>query len=140
MDDAVRVRFRESFGDFDADANGVVYRKRPGVLESRRQSLARHEFHGQHRHSSRWPVIGLGLEHLVHGADTGVVERRRRARFGHEPGVRIRFRADLVTNEFERDIAPKREVRRAIHDAHPAFAELGGDLVLTDDAADHLTC
>jgi hypothetical protein len=60
---------------------------------------ASHELHGDER-------VSVGLANLVHRRDAGVCRGGRRARRPQEPAPSIVVVADLLRQDFERDLTP----------------------------------
>ena len=65
----------------------------------------------------------------VDGADVRVIQRGEHSRLALEPGVPFRLRRECRRQEFDRHLALKRVVMRAVDLAHPTNAEQGADRV-----------
>ena len=71
----------------------------------------------------------------VDRGDVRVIELREELRFALEPGQPLLVRGERRRQHFDRDLALELRVGRAIDLAHPALAELGGDLVRAEATA-----
>ncbi len=71
----------------------------------------------------------------IDGGDVGVVERGKHTRFALEPRQRHRIAHHLGREELDRDRAMEHRVLGAPDDAHPAFSQLGEQLVVRDGRA-----
>src|SRR5450432_2663663 len=81
----------------------------------------------------------VALAEVVDVDDVGLVEAAREARLAQEP---LRDRAhgrELRMDDLDRDLAIDRHLPRAVHRAHPAFAEHRTELVaMIEDATEQL--
>src|SRR5262245_7088972 len=90
--------------------------------------------HALHRDEDL-PVV---LIDVVNGADVSVTERRNRVGLPAEPPHRVGIISQLIWKKFERNFAPQPRILGFIDDAHTAGAELAGDLIMANPAAEHL--
>ena len=70
-----------------------------------------------------------GRFQAVNSADIRVIQRREDFGFALEPSEPVGISRERLRQDLERHIAVERGVSGLIHLAHPAFADLGGDLV-----------
>ena len=125
MDDAGRVGVTEAPADFDRDAEHVLHGKRP-LANPAGQGLAVVVGHGEVK-----PAAG-SLSDVVDGADVGVIESRRRPRFGEEPLLRAFIRHQVGRQEFERHETAQPRVFGFVDHAHPAAADFADDSIRAD--------
>ena len=64
--------------------------------------------------------------------DVRVVQGREGLGFALEAGEPIRVVRERLGQHLDRDVPPQVRVRRAIHLAHAAHADLGGDFIRAD--------
>ena len=123
VDDAVLVGLGQPPGDLGGDPDRFGRRQVP-LGDPVLQAFARIAGHDDVK------AAVLGLIDLVDGADVGVVEARRGARFVDEtlPGLGVRRRAR--GEELEGDRPVETEVLGFVNDTHAAPAEPAGDAVL----------
>ena len=76
------------------------------------------------------PVVRLAG--LVHRDDVRMVERGLEHRLAAEPGGELRVGREVRREHLQRDRALERELRRLVHDAHPAAPEDALDAVAGD--------
>ena len=77
------------------------------------------------------------LADFVDGADVGMIERRRGARFPSKAFQRLRIAREFIGQEFERNKAPEFGVLCLVDDTHPAAAQLFDDSIVRNGFADH---
>ena len=119
-----------------ASANGTAISKNRGEREAARreervEGLALDQLHREE------PAAAVLLDR-VDGDDVGVVERGEGARLTLEAGQALGVLRHRRREHLDRDVAPELRVRGAVHLAHPARADGGGDAVVAEAAADHL--
>jgi len=129
MNDAPVMGSGETVGDVGSDLQYFPHRQR-AVIESHAQGLALEQL----RDGVSDAIV---LSEIVQSQD---VRMRKR---GHSPGLALEPRSRRLVGgetrgeDLDGHLASERRVRGAIHLAHPAFAELGLDPVLTENGADH---
>src|SRR5262249_20149815 len=69
--------------------------------------------------------------------DIRVIERSQHLCFAGETGHPLGILREGLRKDFDGDLAMELRVRRTIDFAHPALAELGGDVIVRDGFADH---
>ena len=121
MDDPLLVRRFERLGNLLRDRQRLVERDR-AARDPLRQILALDQFHDERAHAA-------GFLEAVDVRDVRMVQRRERLRFAREPREPIGIVRERVGQDLERDVAIQLRVAGAIHLAHAAFADLGGDFV-----------
>ena len=129
MDDAPAVGRVEGARRLDREVHGLRQRDRT-ALDEALHGLARAQLHHDER-------AALVLLDVVDDADVRVVERGGEARLALEAREHGRIRRQRGRQELERDVAIEVQVVGAIHDSHPAGAELRLDPVARDGLADH---
>ena len=128
MDDAFVVRAGETFGDLRPNferATGRQHAARQHVA----QLLAANQLHGHEAHAVRFID-------LVDDRDMWMLERRCRAGFLYEALPALGIGDELRGQNLQRDLAAEASVERAIHDTHPAAADLFDDFVVRERPAD----
>jgi hypothetical protein len=80
----------------------------------------------------------IGLADFVNSADIRMSERRGGTRFVQQILAGRGIQAGIFMNDFYGDIAVQYFVVRAINNAHPSFADLRGDPVVTQFLSDHV--
>ena len=129
MDDAVRVRVRERLGHLAGD--GERFRRRD---RSVREPLGeRRPFDElQHQRASALELL-LAVEH----GDVRVMAGGHELRLALEAGPALGVVAERLPHQLEGDFPPQLGVAGAPDLAHPARAELGGDLVGAEARSGH---
>ena len=77
---------------------------------------------------------------VVDGADVAVAEGGDGFGFAPEAPHRVRVVGELVGQELQRHFPGQPRVFGLVDDAHAAGAELAGDPIMADGAAEHLGC
>ena len=129
MHDAALVRGRQRVGERHGDLEEPRERK-AARREERVEGFALDQLHREE------PAAAVLLDR-VDGDDVGVVQRGERARLALEAGQALGVLRHRRREHLDRDVAPELRVRGAVHLAHPARADGGGDAVVTEAAADH---
>ena len=129
MDDAARVRRVQRVGDLNGQIEEPAQRHRLAVdLFFQRAAFEQLE------HDEGTPLV---LADFVDGADVGMIQRRRGARFAEEALDRQAIGRRLGKQQFERDASPEDQILGEIHLAHAAAAELLEYAVVRQRLADH---
>ncbi len=127
MDDALRVRRFERFGNLPRDRQRLVERNRTAVdAIGERWSL-------DHLEHERRRMIGR-LE-PVDGRNIGMVERRQKIRFACEARQALRIAGEERRQNLERDVSRQLSVAGAIDFPHAAGADERDDLVGAEASA-----
>ena len=129
MDDAGAVRTSDTLGDLNREANRRIDRERSAVNQCR-QRLADDVLH-------RDEVDPLVRVDLVDRDDVRMIEGRGGLGFAKETVLPLRVVGVLWREHLERDLALKDGVASFPHLPHAALAQLRGNDVLTQRAADH---
>ena len=130
MDDAVLMRMVEGVRQLGAPARGR-FRIETIRGEPMRQLDSRHELHHDER-------VAIELADVVDGADVGMAQFRDGPGFAQKAIACRRRPRRILPEDFDRDLASKPRVTRAIHDAHTARAERFHDFVMTESACSHV--
>jgi len=80
---------------------------------------------------------GFGLPHLVDRGDVRVIEGGEHLRLPLEAGEAVSVVGKGFGQHLDRDLTVEPGVGGAVDLAHPALAQLGGDLVGAEARADH---
>ena len=130
MDDAGRVSHLECIGSLYPKVQELV--ERNGFpLDAILQRRALQAFHNDEK-----PV--LVFADIVDGADVGVIQRRRRARFPLKSFARLRILSQLLGKELQRHAPAEALVFRLVYNAHSAPAQLSYNAVMGDRLIEHL--
>jgi hypothetical protein len=132
MNDALLVRLFQGFGNLLRKRERVLERDRT-ALQALGQVLALDELHGEEVRG-RAVRQRRALE-AVHVGDVGMVEGREQLRLTLEARQALRVARQLLRQHLDRDVASELRVGGAIHLAHPAGADRGGDAVVRERAA-----
>ena len=127
MDDALFVRGLQRVGDLLRDRQGVG-EQQGATRNMRGQILALDQLHDE------GSGVG-GLLESVDRADVRMIERGEHVRFALKARQPVRIADDRGGEHLDGDRPFQIAVGRAIHLAHPAGANLGGDLVRTETGA-----
>jgi hypothetical protein len=98
------------------------------VRNALREILAFDELHHE-------GVRASGLLEPVNRGDVRMVQRRERLRFPLKAREALGVLREGVWQDLDRHLAAEARVRRAIHRAHAAFADLGRDFVDAETGA-----
>ena len=129
MHDSLRVRRVEAVGDLNADLQEL--RNFDGLsVDAVFERLALEQLHGDER-------TAFEFADIVNGADVGMIERGRGARFAAETLDGLSVLGDVVGKEFQRDTAAEARVLGFVDHAHSAAAQFFQDAVVGDGAADN---
>ena len=129
VDDSLAVGGLEGVGNFDPQGEQAIEFHRLS-LNQMFQSLAAQALH----HDEEMSIV---LANLVHGADVGMVQRRRGASFAAEAFERLGIFGRRVGEKLESDETAELRVLSFVDDTHPAAAEQFEDAVVGDGLADH---
>ncbi len=129
MDDPALVRVFQGLGDLAGDREAFLQGER-SRFEPIRQRRPVDEFHHQRAHAVR-------LLEAEDRRDVGVVELGEQLRLALEARETFGVRGEGGGENLDRDVALQPRVRRPVDLPHPAFAELGGDLVWAYGSANH---
>ncbi len=124
VDDSLLVRFFQCLRNLKRDGQSFIEGQRPG-FETFRQRRPQHELHDQRARS-------LGLLQAEDRSDVRVLELGEQLCFALEARQTLSILGEGGRQDLDRDVALELRVRRAVDLAHPAFAQLGGDLVGTE--------
>ena len=129
MDDAVRVRSRQALGDLPHDRDGPRQRDAAAV-EQRLERVAVVVGESDER------LAIVGVSHLVHDSDVGVIERRCRPSLLNQAIVQRSIRLDVGMHreKFQGDESSQRGVTGFVDHPHAAAAQLADDFVLPNRA------
>src|SRR5260370_23744248 len=97
--------------------------------------MTAHGFAVNEFHSQKWPAILLA--NVVHGADVGVIQRRRSERFTAKSLHRLRIVGQIVRKKFQRNVAFQAQVLRLVHNSHAAGAQLFKYAIVGKSLANH---
>ena len=100
----------------------------PQPFESLRESSPSDQFHHERGHAR-------AFFEPVNRGDVRMVQGRKHFRLALETREPIGVSGDEARQDFDRDLTLQLRVRRAIHLAHPAFADLRGDFVNAEKRA-----
>ena len=128
VDDALVVSRGERLGERGGDLEDPVHRE-PALGDQPVERLTLDELHRQE-------VDAVRFLDRVHTDDAGMVESGERLRLAPEALEPLRARGHLGRQHLERDVAAELRVGGAVHLAHPAGAERGGDAVVGEGPAD----
>ena len=121
MNNAVLVRRFEGFRDLLGDGQGFVEGHRSGGNSiGERRTLDQLEDEGRD---------AVRFFEAVDAADVLVIQRRERLCFALKPCEAIGVTGKGVGKDLQRDVASELRVAGAIHLAHAAYADLGGDFI-----------
>ncbi len=121
MDDASFVRGFQGVGDLASNGQGFVYWDCP-----LRDALSQRRPLDQLEHQRPYAVL---LFQAVDAGDVGMVQRGKDFGLTLEPGQALGVIREQVGQDFEGHIPAELRVPGAIHLAHAALADLGGDLI-----------
>ena len=107
---------RDRQGLTDREAGYVAARGAPWTCDSFGESLAFHQFQDERAHA-------VGLFDAVDGADVRVIHRGEHPRLALEAHAPFGLRRERRRQDFDRHLAPKRLVVRAVDLAHATNAE-----------------
>jgi hypothetical protein len=119
--DAAAVRLVERVGDFDSNAQSLVWRQRL-ARQARGQGFAFQVLHHQEVHA----VLAADI---VENADVGVLQARDGPGLTLKPGAEIRIRTEVGGKDFDGDGALQPRVARLVDLAHAARAQCADDLI-----------
>ena len=128
MDDALLVGLLERLRHLLRNRKGLLHGHRPAL-----QSLGEVFAFDQLEHEEE---LAVRLLEAVDGGDAGVIERREQLRLAAEAGQPLGVLRHLGGEHLESDLAPELRVGGAVHLAHAAGAERGGDAVVRERLAD----
>ena len=130
MDDAGRVGHFECVGNLYPKVQKLV--ERNGLaLDAILQRRALQAFHNDEK-----PV--LVFADVVDGADVGMIQRGRRARFPLKSFARLRILCQFLGKELQGHAPAEALVFRLIHNAHSAAAQLSYNAVMGDCLFEHV--
>ena len=127
--DAAFVRLLERRGHVAAKRGDLLFRQRATGNELR-QRVARDELHDQE-------VEPVAAVEIVNRGDVRVIQPGQRLRFASEPAPCRLVGQHARWQYFEGDVAIEVLVASAVDLAHAAFAQLGGDLIMTQGFPNH---
>jgi hypothetical protein len=127
MNDSTVMPRCETARNLDGMPHCLV-RRQHAIADDGAERLALEEL----RQDERVPVVHA---EVVHGDDVRVVQRRGGARFELEPPLPGGIARPFRRQHFDRDVAPKLRVARAVDVAHPSGPERADDLEATDPIA-----
>jgi hypothetical protein len=114
------VRFLQSFPDLDRIVDGSLrFLDRKHLSEH----LAVNVFH----HDELLPIV---FGNIIDRADVGMIQRGGSTGFLEESRLFIRCGAEMMGEEFERNIAVQLRAMGLIDDAHATFAKFLKDIVV----------
>ena len=123
-----------AIGDVDADLGDAAVTGASRYRRQRRPSLQRVTVDQLEDEEA---LLGVLLE-PVDRADVRMVERGQQLGLALESGEALLVSEEDLGQHLDRHVAPEPRVGGAIHLSHPAFAELGGDLVMEQVLADQV--
>jgi len=129
MNDALGMRSLEPLCDFDCQREQSFVIERP----ARNQMFERdavQELHDDER-------VAIVLADLVDGADIGMIERGRGARFAAKAFEGLLVSRQLVWQEFKGNEAAQFRILGFIDNAHAAATKLLDDPVMRNDLPNH---
>ena len=129
--DAEGVRRGQRVGDLDAGGYGIVDRQRP-ALQAGRQRLAVDQLHDE---VPRIDAADHRRPDVVQRADVRVGQLRDEAGLPLEAIAAARVGGERGSQHLDRDGPVEARVERAVDLAHPASADEGGDLEVSQPAA-----
>ncbi len=124
MDDALFVRCFERIGDLLCDRQRFVDRNRPPG-DPVGEGWTFYELEGQ-------CLDVRTLFEPINRCDVLVIQRGQDLRFASKASQAIGIERERLRQDLQRDVTIQPRIPRAIDLAHPAFAELGEDLVGSD--------
>ena len=124
MDDSLLMGRFEGFGDLLGNRQCLVERDRP-LRDAVRQGWPLDQLQDQRPDAIR-------LLQAVDGADVRMVQRGQHLGFPLEPRQPIGVGRERLGQHLQRHVAIELGVAGLIHLPHPAFADLGGDLVASN--------
>ena len=127
MDDAVRVRGRQTVGDERREFDGLLPRQ-PPACQPPPECLALQQLGDEVPHA----VVRADV---VNREDVRVRERGNRAGLALEPRERVGIAGKIRRDRLHRDVAAQARIAGAIHLAHPARAQQRDDLIGTERRA-----
>jgi hypothetical protein len=127
MDDALRMRRFEGFGDLPRDGQRLVEWYR-APREALREVFAVDVLHDER-------PDGLALFQPMDMSNVRMIERCERPRFACEPGDPVGIAGEGVGKDLQGNVAVQRGVAGAIHLAHPARANGAKDLIRAETRA-----
>ncbi len=90
------------------------------------------------RHSMTMNSRVLVFADVVDGADVGMIQRRRRARFPLKTLARLRILGQLFGKELQGHAAAEALIFRLVNHAHSAAAQLSYNAVMGDCLVEHV--
>jgi hypothetical protein len=127
VNDALLVRCFERFGNLLRDRQYIISGNR-SLCDSIGQCLAFHQLHHE-------GADNIGSFEAIDLPDVGMVQRGKCLRLAFETRQPVRVVSKVVRQDFDRDLAAKVSIERAIDFAHSALANWDGDLVRTEPSA-----
>ena len=127
MDDALLVRGFERVRDLFRNGQRLVKRNR-AARDALREIVALNEFHDERGNARTFFKP-------VDGGDMRMIERGEHFRFALKTREPIGISRERGRQDLNRDLTFQPGVRRPIHLAHPAFANLRGDVVNAEACA-----
>jgi len=131
VDDPVFVGGLEAAGELSAEAQDVLFGKRP-VAQSLGERRAGHELHDQEVDA----VFGVEVEEV---GDVGMREPGESVGFPAEAGARGIVGEGALGQDLEGEVTVELLVVGAVDLAHPARAEALDDPIVGERATDHAT-
>src|SRR4029453_8318160 len=136
VDDSLFVCGLECVGDLPRDSERFGHRQAgwvgAGGARGGCDSLAERRAFTQFQYETAHAVR---LFDAVDGADVRVIQCGEHPRLALEAGAPFRLRRERRRQEFDRNLAPKTVVMRAVDLAHPPLAEQGADRVRSEAPA-----
>ncbi len=129
MDDASLVGRLQGLGDLERDPEGLLDRQ-GAAGDPLLQRLALDQLHDQE-------VDAVRLLHLVDAGDVGMVQGGQNLGLALEAGEALRILRERLRQHLDRHPPAQLRVLGLEDLAHPALAELAGDLELKERRADH---
>ncbi len=128
VDDTLLVGLLERLGHLLRNRKGLLHGHRPAL-----QPLGEVLAFDQLEHEEE---LAIRLLEAVDGGDAGVVERREQLRLAAEASQPLGVLRHLGREHLQRHFAPELRVGGAVHLAHAARAERGGEAVVCERLAD----
>ncbi len=130
MHDALLVGRFQATGDLHRDRQRVLLAQgAPG--DPCGEILALYQLHDQE-------ALGVPFFEAVDRRDVGMLQCGQRASLALEPGDPLGVPDEFGRQELQGHVPPQVGVPRPVDLAHPALAQLGGDLVMSELASDQL--
>jgi hypothetical protein len=129
VNNACRVSRVESVSDFDCLCEKLLnFRRTPA--DSMLQRHAIEKLHGDER------MTGMFAD-LIDGADVGMIQRGRRARFTAKALQGLGVLLQMIGQEFQGHEAAQFDILSFVDHTHAPTAELLDDAIMRDGLADH---